>query len=93
LSRAADTWRLPFWDWAAKKPTWNVDKPDSPDNLKAGLRPNVPFVVTQKDIEVRVRGGTSTKVPNPMYQFALKEGQAFSQYGVNSTRRTWVKAA
>jgi hypothetical protein len=37
MNEAADTWRLPFWDWAMKKPTWNPDNQDDP--YHAGQRP------------------------------------------------------
>ena len=32
MFRAADTWRLPFWDWARRKPTWNPSDQNDPVN-------------------------------------------------------------
>lgn len=86
MQRAADTWRLPFWDWAMKKPVWKPDDPDSVQNKTPGNGPNVPFIITQKQIEVRSPGRKTAMVPNPMFNFALPVGQQFGDYDVGDTQ-------
>ncbi len=62
LRAAADSWRLPYWDWAARKPDWHDP------NGKYG--PNVPYIVTQPKVEVRSRTGTVI-ADNPMWKYSL----------------------
>jgi tyrosinase len=80
LRRAADAWRLPYWDWAIPKPDWR-----DPTN-KSKFGPNVPKIITMKNVVVRTRTGTA-EVANPMWQFVLPQppdGTAtMSTYGVN----------
>ncbi len=59
LREAANSWRFPYWDWAAKKPQESGE-------------PNydVPKLVRLEEVEVRVPGGTA-RVPNPFYQFRM----------------------
>jgi tyrosinase len=58
LTAAANAWRFPYWDWAAKK----VRDPSKP----AGYY--VPLIVENKMINVVTPLGP-TIIPNPMYAF------------------------
>ncbi|KAI1113782.1 Di-copper centre-containing protein [Nemania sp. NC0429] len=72
---AANTWRLPYWDWAQKK-------------IRKG-KPNpiydVPLIT--KDVKVQVVNlttpATTTYIDNPMYKFTMPNGKAMGTYGVN----------
>ena len=77
---AAETWRLPFWDWAMKKPDWGED-PDSPKNSGPNVGPNVPFILTQKKIEVKTKTGAAL-VDNPMWKFVLPDNKIFGAHGI-----------
>lgn len=70
LTAAANTWRLPYWDWAAKK----VRGSSEPDYA-------VPLIVLNETIEVSTPTGQST-IKNPMYSFTTP--QPMGDYGVNS---------
>jgi tyrosinase len=96
MFHAAETWRLPFWDWARKKPTWDASNPDSPKNdpgnpvnLGPGTGPNVPFILTQKTVEVKTKTEAAS-VPNPMWRFILPktkqypDGGNFKAYGISN---------
>ena len=75
LQAAADTWRLPYWDWAMQKPDWH--------NKTNGRRgPNVPEVVTLKSVPVRGRTGGMLFVDNPMWKFSLKPGDHMGNHGI-----------
>lgn len=97
--KAADTWRLPFWDWAITKPDWNPNHPKDPINRVIGTSCNVPFIITQKTVKVRTKNGTK-RVPNPMFQYGLPEGKNFKNLNVwddpkapdynTATQRPWV---
>ena len=52
---AANTWRLPYWDWAL---------PQS-DTRKFG----VPAVFNQSTIQITKPDGTKSSVDNPLYRF------------------------
>lgn len=91
MIKAAETWRLPYWDWAMKKPNWNPENQDDPVNRIPGSGPNVPFLITQKMVEVRTQTG-STSVQNPWYQFSVAEGRTFGTYGVEHEERPWVSS-
>jgi len=73
---AADNWRLPYWDWAEKKP---IDYKD----LSKGVNYNLPRAFLDRDIE---GAATQQGVPsNPLYQFTMP-GQA-TLGGANSNMR------
>jgi tyrosinase len=75
LHSAADTWRLPYWDWAMQKPDWK--------NKANGRRgPNVPQVITLPKVPVRGRTGGMVIVDNPMWKFALQNGDTMGQHGI-----------
>lgn len=92
--QAADSWRLPYWDWAMKKPTWAPSLPLEQQYQQPHKGPNVPFAITLENVEVRAGKGSitpSVTVRNPLFQFALAEGTAFGGYGVKfEDNRTWA---
>ena len=66
LLRAVRSWRLPYWDWAMKKPT-----PQNPNEQNY----DVPLVVRDKFYEVRLANGRKYEpVPNAFYQFTMPSG-------------------
>ena len=95
MRHAADTWRLPFWDWAMKKPEWDPTNPDSPQNQGPNVKPNVPFILTQKTLEVKSRTG-ATSIQNPMWKFSLPsnkehpEFKTFKAYGIEDDKKKRV---
>lgn len=91
LYKAARTWRLPYWDWAVKKPEWNAKNPNDPVNTGPATNLNVPFVITQENVQVRGRAGKAISLSNPMYNFGLPEDKRFGDYGVGSQRNTYVR--
>ena len=81
MFHAADTWRLPYWDWAIKKPDWDPDHPDSPKNLGPLIGPNVPFLLTQQEVEVKTLTGVAP-VANPMWKYEVPNLKTFGIYGI-----------
>ncbi len=78
MIQAAETWRLPFWDWAMKKPDWHF--PD--DRTKDG--PNVPFIITVPTVDVKTKTGSAT-VDNPMWKFKVPDDpvrKTFGDFGI-----------
>jgi tyrosinase len=83
MIRAAQTWRLPFWDWAMKKPDWH-----QPTNLTR-YGPNVPFILTVPTVQVKTKTGIA-EVENPMWKFTLQphdETKVFGTYGITNDGR------
>jgi tyrosinase len=76
LQAAADSWRLPYWDWAMQKPDWH----DKANRSKFG--PNVPEVVTLQKVPVRGRSGGMVFVDNPMWKFTLQAGDNMGNHGI-----------
>lgn len=71
MLKAADQWRLPYWDWAAKKA--------DPADKKGRWDYNIPLVFqdTQKKVEIRLpQPQGSGKVDNALYQFTMPGGLA-----------------
>ncbi|KAK3361986.1 common central domain of tyrosinase-domain-containing protein [Lasiosphaeria ovina] len=66
LLKAADEWRLPYWDWAAKKP--------DPTDKEKPWDYNIPqaFEETNKKVEIRISSG-SRKADNGLYRFKMPE--------------------
>ncbi|CAG8971787.1 hypothetical protein HYALB_00001896 [Hymenoscyphus albidus] len=79
LIHAADTWRLPYWDWAEKKPDWSA--PNDPSKFG----PNAPYIITVPQVEVLTKTGVAL-VDNPMWKFNLPQihpdKPTFGHYGV-----------
>ena len=68
LSEAARTWRMPYWDWAMKKPL-----PENPQIRDY----NVPLVVLKKKVSIRQPGiPAETPFDNAFYQFTMPNGIA-----------------
>ncbi|ETS79629.1 hypothetical protein PFICI_09482 [Pestalotiopsis fici W106-1] len=59
---AADSWRLPYWDWALRQPYSD----------EAGL----PWVFTDEQLCIEAPGGRQENVPNPLWLFLnpMKDG-------------------
>ena len=95
MQQAADTWRLPFCDWAMKKPDWDPINPDSPQNLGPNVSPNVPFILTQKTVQIKTKTGAAS-VPNPMWKFVLPSNsqhpsfKTFAAYGITDGKQKRV---
>ncbi|KAL8832127.1 MAG: hypothetical protein Q9191_000449 [Dirinaria sp. TL-2023a] len=87
MFRAAKTWRLPYWDWAVKKPDWDPENPENPKNLEPKVGLNVPYLLTLQNVQVKTMSGYAI-VPNPMWKFVLPLNQkspekaTFGQYGI-----------
>jgi tyrosinase len=70
LTDAANAWRLPYWDWAAKK-----------SRCSSQPEYNVPLIVLPKTIQVNTPSGQTT-INNPLYDFTTPK--PMGDYGVNS---------
>lgn len=81
LIEAANAFRLPFWDWACKKPGENGE-----------YNYDVPKLVRLHEVEVRVPGGTS-KIKNPFWQFSMPDGMSMGdpQLRANAITREPVR--
>lgn len=81
LIEAANNFRLPFWDWACKKPGENGE-----------YNYDVPKLVRIHEVEVRVPGGTS-KIKNPFWQFSMPDGMSMGdpQLRANAITREPVR--
>jgi len=63
LLQAAESWRLPYWDWAAKKPD---------DSGKYDY--NIPVVFQKKEVEIRLPPPQAPgPYPNALYQFTMPQ--------------------
>lgn len=56
----AAQWRLPYWDWAAKRAYINDY--------------GVPNLLTQEEVEIMLPRGTSKRMPNPLWVFRNPAG-------------------
>lgn len=87
MQHAADTWRLPFWDWARRRPNYRGSLQDTDINLEGLLPkdgPNIPYLLTLDEVEVRTATG-AVKVKNPMVAFGVDDEiktRDFGDYGV-----------
>ena len=83
LLEAARTWRLPYWDWAAKKPL-----PEDPKRQDY----NVPLVFLTKEVQIRlptVLGYGS--YPNAFYQFTMPKSIAMGDDSLQSKDKNPLK--
>lgn len=71
LKNAAQEWRLPFWDWASKKPIEGA----SPDY-------DVPQLVRLESVKIRGPKGWNW-VKNPLYVFKMPNNVPMSDGGVD----------
>ena len=77
LYEAARTWRLPYWDWAMKKPL-----PE--DSQKRDY--DVPLVVLTKEVSIRLPGIPGYgQYPNAFYQFTMPRGIAMDDESLENT--------
>ena len=67
-----------------EKPDWDAENPQNPKNVGPGVGPNVPFIVTQEDVEIMTPAGVVT-IPNPMWKYTLKTG-TFGNYGIKNKK-------
>ena len=85
MYKAAETWRLPYWDWAVKKPEWDFENPDSLENTGPPVDLNVPYLLTQKTVYVKGKTGEAEPMPNPMWSYALPDqAKNFGSYGITN---------
>ncbi len=82
LKKAADAWRFPFWDFGTKKTDASGER-----------NYNVPKLIRETEVEVRVPGGTA-RIPNPFYQFTMPDGLSMGHesLGPNAVTREPVSA-
>ncbi|KZT39467.1 Di-copper centre-containing protein [Sistotremastrum suecicum HHB10207 ss-3] len=74
LIEQAKAWRLPYWDWAAKKN--NSQNPQEPVNY------NVPWIVRLETIPVLTPAGV-WPITNPLYTFRTPE--PMGKYGITAS--------
>lgn len=77
LRFAAQNWRLPFWDWASKKPVELVGIPDG----QAKFDYDVPQLVRLESVKIRGPDGWKW-VKNPLYVFKMPKGISMGDAGV-----------
>jgi tyrosinase len=84
---AADSWRLPYWDWAQKKLRKD---PSDPGNIKDKIIYDAPLIVKDAKIEVldykQAGLGTVAKIDNPMYKFRMPDGSQMGSFGINDVQ-------
>ncbi|KAK3296423.1 common central domain of tyrosinase-domain-containing protein [Chaetomium fimeti] len=78
---AANTWRLPYWDWAQKK-----TRP-SADGSQTRLIYDVPLIAKWPRISVvdyrQADVGVIAEIDNPMYKFTMPLETKMGSYGIN----------
>src|SRR4051794_31530757 len=85
--KAADTWRLPYWDWAVKKSRPNPS-PEDPNARKTVY--DLPIIARNPRIEVldyTSLVGATTEIDNPMYQFKIPGGVNMGSLSVNDMQQ------
>jgi tyrosinase len=83
---AADTLRLPFWDWASKKV--RPDNSTQPPTTK--LIYDVPLIAKYPEIDVvdyqKADAGITVKIENPMYKYTIPGTAQMGSYGINDVQ-------
>lgn len=74
LQHAAEKWRLPFWDWAMKKPVMDAKTEDY-------VNYDVPQLVRLEAVRIRTPQGLRW-VKNPLYTFKMPGNALMSTGGV-----------
>ncbi|MCJ1461686.1 hypothetical protein MMC07_000284 [Pseudocyphellaria aurata] len=87
LRYAAQQWRLPFWDWASKKPVESVYDPDGHGDHDY----DVPQLVRLESVEIRGPAGWKW-VKNPLYVFRMPKGISMGDAGVKTGKMKDCKA-
>ncbi|KAK4164114.1 common central domain of tyrosinase-domain-containing protein [Cladorrhinum sp. PSN259] len=84
---AADTWRLPYWDWAQKKS--RPDKTD-PEGKAQKLIYDVPLIAKEPTIQVldykQADVKTLATVDNPMFKFSMPGNAQMGSFGINDVQ-------
>lgn len=75
LVLAADKWRLPYWDWASKKPVLDAKNLDY----------DVPQLVRLEAVKIRTGDGLCW-VKNPLYAFKMPGNVPMSDGGVHMVK-------
>lgn len=76
---AAATFRLPYWDWAAKKERSGSDSPIY----------DIPLIAKEPRIEVlSFDGANTTFLPNPMFKFTMPDDERMGCSGVSDVQDT-----
>jgi len=63
LLQAADQWRLPYWDWAAKKP--------DPTDSTIPWNYNLPQAFLTDTVKIRLPSGDVSGFPNALFRFRM----------------------
>lgn len=79
LIRAAEQWRLPYWDWAMKKPIYDTDP--------VWYDYDVPQLIRLEAVKIRVPGGFKW-VKNPLYAFRMPKNAPMSSGKVSHVEET-----
>ena len=79
LKLAAEQWRLPYWDWAMKKPIYDTD-PVLYDY-------DVPQLTRLEAVKIRVPGGLKW-VKNPLHAFRMPKNAPMSNGKVSNVVKT-----
>lgn len=74
LRHAAQHWRLPYWDWASKKPVF--------DTSPVEYDYDVPHLVRLESVNIRTPEGQKW-VKNPLYVFRMPGNFPMSKAGVD----------
>ncbi|KAI9750729.1 MAG: hypothetical protein M4579_006330 [Chaenotheca gracillima] len=74
LKRAANSWRMPYWDWASKKPVL--------DTVPEQYDYDVPQLLRLETIKIRTPAGLKW-VKNPLYVFRMAPDTTLGDGGVN----------
>ncbi|MCJ1352324.1 MAG: hypothetical protein MMC33_002308 [Icmadophila ericetorum] len=72
-TNAAQTWRLPYWDWAMKKP----------DQSTGSASYNIPQIFQNAQIRITIPSGPMT-VDNPVYKFTMPNQQTMGSAGITN---------
>lgn len=72
LEGEARKWRLPYWDWAAKK------------QRKTEMIYDAALILRDRDVKVLLApfGTEETTIPNPIYQFTTRDHVVMETWGI-----------
>lgn len=77
LIHAAEQWRLPYWDWASKKPVYD-SAPEIADY-------DVPRLIRLENVQIKKPGGPKW-VKNPLYVFRMPDKAVMGDGGVHEVK-------
>ncbi|KAK4145629.1 common central domain of tyrosinase-domain-containing protein [Dichotomopilus funicola] len=89
--QAADTWRLPYWDWAVKKlRVWTSPNPSLPGRFVSAEKIyDLPIIAQNPTIKVKNYAnpkGRDVVINNPMYQFRMPDNNPMGSFGIKDIR-------